>query len=766
MNQMSFKRDWGFMGGILPKWRLNGVLEYAREASHSVLVEFAASFWAERDRWPLWFPVFLATGIAIYFGLDQEPGWLPAVASLLLSGGFAALVIATRPWWQDTRPETGQILIVISIIAVALSLGFSAAKWRTKWVAAPVIAREIGPVNVQGVILSAARRQSDSWRLVIKPEEIEDLARDELPERIRVTARQKNVQVQPGQRVSLRAVLMPPPGPVAPDDFDFARQAWFQRIGAVGYSVSKPQILGVANGFSFIQRLSLRTEKTRLALSDRIKAALPGPSGTVAAALMTGDRQAIPEDVTEAFRMAGLAHFLAISGMHMALVGGLLFAATRLLLAGIEPLALRYPIKKWAACVGLAGAFAYLIISGASISTQRAFIMITLMFVAVFLDRHALSMRIVAVAATLILLISPESLLHVSFQMSFAAVIGLIGFYEWRRDGFVNRDAVRMRRRSSYGWLRRGVFYFVGIAVTTIVAEIAIGPFAAFHFNRVAAYGLVGNVLAMPLVGIVVMPSAVVTFLLMPFNLESWSLAPMGWGIDKVIDISQWVSSWSGAEYRIRAWSLSALLTMVIGGLWLSFWRRKWRRLGAVIIVLGMVSGLFGDLPDLLIDREGQNIALRNDVSGLVLMSPRRARFATDIWYQRDGTNPNTDRSASERLFRCDVLGCMANASDGSVIAYVQDPRAFEEDCQVADLIVSNERLPRRLRASCRQNAVVIDWLDLRREGAFAVWFEKTGIRVESALQHRGYRPWTQRQTRTHRTPPKDLDIRLSQVTE
>lgn len=762
MRLISFERDRGFMRGILPKWRLNGALEYAREAAHSARVEFATSFWAERDRWPLWFPVFLATGIAIYFELDQEPGWVPAAASLLLSGGFAALVIATRSRWQDRRPETGQILIVLCLIAVALSLGFSAAKWRTKGVAAPVIAREIGPVNVQGVILSAARRPSDSWRLVIKPEKIEGLAREDLPERIRVTARQKNVQVEPGQRVSVRAVLMPPPGPAAPGDFDFARQAWFQRIGAVGYTVSKPKILGVADGFSLIQRLSLWTAKTRLAISERIKAALPGPSGAIAAALMTGDRQAIPEDVTEAFRIAGLAHVLAISGMHMALVGGLLFAATRLLLAGIEPLALRYPIKKWAACVGLSGAFAYLIVSGASISTQRAFIMITLMFVAVFLDRHALSMRMVAAAATLILLISPESLLHVSFQMSFAAVVGLIAFYEWWRDSLSNHDAVRMRHQPRYRWLRRGVLYPLGIAVTTIVAEISIGPFTAFHFNRLAAYGLVGNMLAMPFVGTIVMPSAVVTFLLMPFNLESWSLAPMGWGIDKVIEISQWVSSWNGAEYRIRAWSLSALLTMVIGGLWLSFWRRKWRRLGAVIIVLGIVSGLFKDLPDVLIDREGQNIAVRNDVSGLVLMSPRRARFATDIWYQRDGAAPITDRSVSEAMFRCDVLGCVATASDGSVIAYVQDPRAFEEDCQIADLIVSDERLPQRLRVSCRQSAVVIDWLDLRREGAFAVWFEKTGIRVESALQHRGYRPWTQRQTRTDRDPPKDPDIRLS----
>lgn len=205
---------------------------------------------------------------------------------------------------------------------------------------------------------------------------------------------------------------------------------------------------------------------------------------------------------------------------------------------------------------------------------------------------------------------------------------------------------------------------------------------------------------------------------------------------------------------------------MVIGGLWLSFWRRKWRRLGAVIVVIGMVSGLFKDLPDVLIDRDGQNIALRDDISGLVLMSPRRARFAAGIWYQRDGTAPNTDRSVRERTFRCDVLGCMATASNGSVIAYVQDPRAFEEDCQAADLIISDERLPGRFSATCRQGAVVIDWFDLRREGAFAVWFEENGMRVESALQHRGYRPWTQRQDRIDREPAEDPDIRLSHLTE
>jgi len=292
---------------------------------------------------------------------------------------------------------------------------------------------------------------------------------------------------------------------------------------------------------------------------------------------MTGERSAIPVPVMQAIRDSGLAHLLAISGLHIGLVAGILFISVRALLALVGPWALRYPIKKWAAASAIAGALAYALIAGSTVPTQRAFLMVGLVLLAVMLDRRGLSIRLVAWAALAILILQPESLLGPSFQMSFAAVTALIASYEVISEH---------RRYYDYGassvppWLRKAGIYLAGVALTTLIAGLATAPFAVFHFNRFADYGLAANLLAVPVTAMWVMPWAVMTFLLMPFGMEGLGLTPMGWGVDVIIKVAETVAGWDGAVTLVPAMPVAALVAMVLGGLWLALWRRRWRALG------------------------------------------------------------------------------------------------------------------------------------------------------------------------------------------
>ena len=321
--------------------------------------------------------------------------------------------------------------------------------------------------------------------------------------------------------MTLRAIVAPPPAPAAPGAFDFQRRAYFIGLGGVGFALGPATVTAKGGGGAF-DTLALAVARLRQNISRVVMASIDGPPGTVAAALMTGQRAAIPPSVMDAFRDSGLAHLLAISGLHIGLVAGIIFIALRGVLALVPTLALAHPIKKWAAATAIAGAFAFTVVAGATVPTQRAFLMIGLVLMAVLFDRRGLSMRLVAWAALVILVLSPESLLGASFQLSFAAVIALIAAYE----------ALRERRR--YGddrgatiW-QRALLYVGGVALTTLIAGSVTAPFAVYHFNRFAAFGLAANLIAVPVTALWIMPWAVAAFLLMPFGLEVFALTPMG----------------------------------------------------------------------------------------------------------------------------------------------------------------------------------------------------------------------------------------------
>jgi competence protein ComEC len=419
-------------------------------------------------------------------------------------------------------------------------------------------------------------------------------------------------------------------------------------------------------------------------------------------------------------------------------VTGILLLTIRAGLALLPAIALRYPIKKWAAAFAFAGAFFYLLITGMGIPTQRSFLMAGLVLFAVVIDRTALSMRLVAWAAAVILILQPETLTSPSFQLSFAAVVALIAVYETSLTW-------RLRQRSRSEWWARLPYHLVGVAVTSLVAEAATTAFALYHFSQVTLFGLVANLVAVPVTAIWIMPWAVIAYALMPFGLEALALAPMGWGIDVVLETARTVASWPASVSYLPAMPLWGAVLVAIGGLWLALWRRAWRWWGTAPIAVGFASIVFVVPPHILVSDDARLVAVANENGELVFSQLRANRFEAEIWMHRAGQEereawPDEGYGADGRLL-CDALGCLYRAEE-KVVAIAWRAAALVEDCAVADLVVSLEPARDLCRGSEFGDPIVIDRFDLWRNGGYAIWLSADSIRIRSVAETRGVRPW------------------------
>ncbi|HYD31019.1 MAG TPA: ComEC/Rec2 family competence protein, partial [Azospirillaceae bacterium] len=404
-------------------------------------------------------------------------------------------------------------------------------------------------------------------------------------------------------------------------------------------------------------------------------------------------------------------------------------------LALVEPVALRFPIKKWAALTGLLAAGAYTLLVGAPVPTLRSLLMTGLVLIAVMADRNPLSMRLVAFAAGVVLLTQPESLLGPSFQMSFGAVVALIAGFE----------AVSQRWRAwrtQAGWLGRLGLYLAGIALSSLLATLATTPFSVFHFQQIAFYGLLANMVAVPITSFWIMPCGLIAYLAMPFGLDKGPLVVMGWGVDAIVRIAEATAALPGAVLPLPAMPDWGLGLAVMGGLWLMLWSGRWRLFGLVGVVVGMASPMTAERPDILISGNGKLIAARGADGDLMLSSRQSARFQGEAWRRRDGRDPKTPASAWPAVGRsgdgrlaCDALGCLYRAQ-GYTVALAHDAQALAEDCVASDLVIATVNARR-----CKAPRVVDRWR-LRKEGATAVYLDRDGIRIETVRQARGERPW------------------------
>ena len=427
---------------------------------------------------------------------------------------------------------------------------------------------------------------------------------------------------------------------------------------------------------------------------------------------------------------------MAISGLHIGLVAGFVFLLIRGGLALTPDAALRWPLKKIAAGLALLAALFYMMLAGASVPTQRAVVMTGIVLFAVIVDRTAISLRLVAWAAVIVLVIRPEALLGASFQMSFAAVIALVAAYEYAGQRF----------RVSYGrggFPRRLTVYLGSIASTSVIATIATAPLVLFHFNQIAAYGLLANMVAVPLTAAWVMPFGVLTLLAMPFGLDGLPLTAMGWGIDLILWTAQTIASWPGAVQRFPSMPLPGLTAAVAGGLWLCLMQRPWRWAGMAGLAFAAISLATAQQPDILIDRGGDLLAVRSPDGSYRFSSLRRASFTRNAWLRHLGqthARPFPDRkTAVADSFSCDPVGCIITRR-AHTIAIVLNPRALTEDCVAADIIVAPLLF---LPAVCDQPEHLLDRGDLLDGGAHVIYLREDGHTImTSANEKRGTRPW------------------------
>ncbi|MEX0852888.1 MAG: ComEC/Rec2 family competence protein, partial [Bauldia sp.] len=586
-----------------------------------------------------WLPVFFGCGVLFYFALPREP-WAPALAAL-------ALCLALAVWRARFRIVAFRVLAA----AAAVAAGATAAKIRTDAVATPALAREM-TVTATGWIADLGEAQRNGMRVVLRVHHIDEVAAEHTPETVRVTVRSGTVALGVGDAVGLRARLTPPSGPPLPGGHDFARDAFYAGIGAYGfaYGAAEPAMIGPA---PFDIRVGRPLAALRHLIRRRIEAALPGDAGHVAAALVIGDQGGISETTQEAMRASGLGHILSISGLHMALVAGATFWLIRALLALSPALALGRPIKKWAAAAALAVAVFYLAISGAGVATQRAFVMLAIMLAAVMIDRRAITLRNVALAALVVLAIAPESLLSASFQMSFAATVALVAGYRaissWSERRLLLSPGGGVGAR-----LRRS---FASLVLTSLIAGVATAPFAAFHFQRVAPLTLVANLAAMPVVGLLVMPMALAAVVMMPFGLEALPLWLMERGLAWVGLVAEWTAAWSAGYGNVAMAPKAALLFVAAGFLWLTLWGERWRLAGLVPIVLAVPIAVMAPRPDVLVDESGIAAAVRGE-DGVDLhrweagfpMVVAIAPVAADVAVARQGDSAPDDGQPTTRV--------------------------------------------------------------------------------------------------------------------
>ncbi len=665
----------------------------------------------------LWAPVALTLGIWTYFALPQEP-------ALSLTGFFMLLAIVL--FWK-ARARMGLLLLAI------LLSGFVLAKVRAEIIATPLLKATTGEIVVSGIVLDVERASEKRRTIILQPKEIESMTTAQLPRRLRLSNSIRNGEPVTGNRIAFKARLSPIPSPTMPGGFDYGRQLYFDSIGGTGRITSKIDQLGSTTSASLW--LSGALNNLRQEIGSRIRQHLNGAIAAFAEAMITGERASIPKEINKSLQVSGLAHVLSISGLHMSLAAGGVFWIVRAFLALFPTIAQRWPIKKWAAGVALVFGFAYMLLAGSGAATQRSYIMLAVVFLAIIVDRPAISLRNLALAAFLILILQPESAIQASFQMSFMAVMGLAAFFEYWNRPKPERDYRIESKRIFYA---RKIY---SIALASILTTLIAGGFssipAAYHFGRLAPYGVLANGLAIPIISFAVMPFAVLSVVLMPLGLEGWPLTALGKGLEMVISISDGVAALPGAQRVIPQLPLASAMVLALGASILCLSVRQAKYAGCALLFSGLVMAQVNTFPDILIERTAANTAYRNNNGELVFANPHKGRFAAEKWLQANGEETEFKEAVARAGWACEARFCRTEVKD-KVIGYFMEGEGAAPSCAGLDMVIAAYPL----RGACKSVATRIDRFDVWRMGSHAISINGDTLHVATARGLSGNRPW------------------------
>jgi len=681
----------------------------------------------QTDRWRLWSPVFFGGGCAIYFALKTEPLMWPLMVAAVATG---------VAWLVARRLGLARRWTLILLMLACLSGGAAVAKLRTEAVGGPVAPSLAEPTVIEAWVMDVDSPGERGARIVVAPVRIRGLAPETTPARLRATVRGE--PPAPGEAVRLYGILNPPPAPASPGAYDFGRNAYFQGMGGTLFSLGETRPSALPEP-PWRVRMAMKINAARYALAQRIVARLGERTGGIAAAMTTGHETWIGREDLDAMRDSGLAHILSISGLHMAIVGGFVFFAVRLGVAAWPWLALRVSGKKVAAVAGLIAVGTYLVVSGAPPPAERAAITASIAFVAILLDRQAVTMHALAVAAFAVLLLQPEAIVTPGFQMSFAATAALVALVEvWpRRIKEISAPWTIVAAQRLGSWL-------LVACTASLVAGMATGPFAMQHFNRTAMYGLVANLGTAPVADFILMPALALGAALEPLGLGAPFLWLAGKGVELMLAIGHWTAGLPGAVQTIASAPAGALPVAFVGILFICLWRGRLRWLGlplaAAVLIWPRPAA-----PDIWIGDGGTNAAWRQDEAAIVAR-PGVRQFAADLWSRRRGLalTPRSDEG-----WTCKRSFCAPATSKAGPVALwwgKKAPTAEQLDamCRSAEVVSSRAELA-SLPSSCG-GRLVLDGVDFGRGGSVELWREGAVWKAVWAADVRGQRPWT-RQT-------------------
>ena len=668
----------------------------------------------EREQAPLWLVVALGGGIAAWLVLADPARWW---AFLLLAAGGSVVGFALVP---------GRAGRAVGAVGIALALGLGLIWVRAEAVRSPQLQR-IDIVRFEAEVKRVERLAArESLRLTLAPRG------GELPPLLRVSLAEKDAPegLGPGARIALRARLTPPQPMTLPGTHDFGRDAWFAGLGGTGRALGEIEVLstgqpGVLDG-------------ARTSLDEHIRARLEGGVGGIATALATGDQGHMPAEDAEAMRRAGLAHLLSVSGLHIAAAVGAAFLLTLRLLALSERLALRVNLVLVAAGTGALAGVAYTLLTGAQVPTVRSCIAAILVLIGIALGREALSLRLIAVGAAAVLLVRPEAVAGASFQLSFAAVTTLVALYS-------SRHFIRWFERREESWAPKLARALGAMVVTGLAVEFALMPFALYHFHKAGLYGVLANLVAIPLTTFVIMPLEAGALLLDLVGLGGWLWVACGWVIGLLLWLAHTVSSASGAVAMLPTMPVWAFGAMVIGGLWLCLWSTRVRLFGLAAILMGAVGATTAPRPDLLITGDGRHVAIIAADGTPFILRERAGDYVRSLLAETSGFDGDLPVMPQSGLARCSYDSCIADLmADGrtwSLLALRSTQRLAWEDltaaCRQADIVVADRRLPR----GCTPRWLKLDSVGLARTGGLALYLGEEP-RVESVSEQLGRLPW------------------------
>ncbi|MBB4954656.1 ComEC/Rec2-related protein [Agrobacterium vitis] len=675
----------------------------------------------------LFLPVFLGLGAIWWFSRPQD---LAAVPIVLVGAGCGFL------WWRTRfyQPATAACLGIATLAMAGMVL----ADLETSRLDTIVLD---GPVTtlVRGRVVSTETNASGHQRYVIALEETREPRLKRMPQQVALLARGKHTPFKSGDRVEGRARLSPPSGPALPGLNDFAKNSYFSGTGAIGYFYRPPTALqssthdNVSLWEQGLQHFNDTTQRVRNGISDRIRFWVPGDAGAFGAAIVTGERRGLSAKANDDLRISGLAHIISISGLHMALAGGLFFVGIRRLLSLVPGLAETWSVKKIAAAGAIATTTGYFLISGYEVAAQRAYLMMVIMLSAAFFDRPVLSLRNTAIAALLVVVISPSQVMGPSLQMSFAATFALIaGFDLWRQRGRLPQivpSVAVLRPLKPLGKL------IGGILMTSALGGLSTAMFSAAHFHRVGLHGLEANLLASPIISMVVMPCAMIGVLVMPFGLEEWPLRLMGYGLEGVLAIGSHIAGWgNGFTFgRFEGWFLPV---SAIGLLVLTLLKTRLRLAGALMIAFacgfealkpeppqphlavtedGQLVGILRPSdanavtiainkkrpPDFIYNQWAAAIDITEAIAAETLPKPRATKSQNSN-SKKDRVAPDvalaemkdalTKANGNRDVFYCRTNDfCIARLSNDWTVTLVQNRDFSSAACVVADLIISTQ---------------------------------------------------------------------------